>query len=392
MEQQQELAVAVALGTTRLDRSAAGEVMTLQRAAWVAEARDNNRFDIPALTETLDDVAASLSRPEVVVWGYRGASGRLLGTARTSPTGEPGAAELGRLGVTPDVLGTGVGSALLALAEARQPAAITRMHLITGELSEGNHRFYAAHGWSTDPGAIRPENTSAFTKRRTVGPDRGIGPGAITADGCPVEVYAALRAQGEPEIIAGQLAPGASILELGCGAGRIAEPLAGAGFDVLGIDNSPDMLAHASAPTALGPIVGFDAGRRFDAVVAASHLISSSDEAFRAGLLDTVRRHLAPGGVALFQWHPPAWHDELAVGLTRSGRIGDIATSLLVTNAGTGWTAATVGYQLGRSRWIHEFVAPRIGEAELVALLAAAGLALDSWVTTDHTWFTARPT
>lgn len=386
------MAIAVAMGTTRLDRSAAGEVLTLQRAAWVSEGRENHTFDIPPLTEGLDDVVASLSDPAMWFWGYRDATHRLLGMVRTSPTATAGTSFLGRLGVTPDLVGTGLGSALLTLAEARQPAGITRMELITGARSAGNHRFYAAHGWTPDRGVAAPENTVAFSKRRAIGPGRGMGPGTITADGCAVELYARLPAQGEPELIAALLEPGASILELGCGTGRIADPLAEAGFEVIGVDNSPEMLAHMShASGVLSPIIGFDAGRRFDAVIAASHLISSADDGFRAGLLETVRRHLAPGGVAVFQWHTPAWHDELAVGNMASGRMRAVASSLLITNAGTGWTCATAGYELGEDRWVHEFVAPRISESELMSTLAEHGLVFGSWLKDNHSWFTAHP-
>ena len=49
----------------------------------------------------------------------------------------------------------------------------------------------------------------------------GTGPGAITSDGCAVEFYALLPAFGEPEIIHAAVPPRASILELGCGTGRM---------------------------------------------------------------------------------------------------------------------------------------------------------------------------
>jgi 2-polyprenyl-3-methyl-5-hydroxy-6-metoxy-1,4-benzoquinol methylase len=50
----------------------------------------------------------------------------------------------------------------------------------------------------------------------------GTGRGAITADGCAVEVYLLLPPLGEPELIADAVPAGASILDLGCGVGRIA--------------------------------------------------------------------------------------------------------------------------------------------------------------------------
>jgi len=50
---------------------------------------------------------------------------------------------------------------------------------------------------------------------------------------------------------------GGPVVELGCGTGRVAIPLAEAGFDVTGIDRSAGMLARARMKTeALPPDVG----------------------------------------------------------------------------------------------------------------------------------------
>lgn len=43
------------------------------------------------------------------------------------------------------------------------------------------------------------------------------------------------------------IAPGASVLDIGCGTGRFALTLAGHGCHVTGLDHSPDMLARAAA-------------------------------------------------------------------------------------------------------------------------------------------------
>ena len=43
----------------------------------------------------------------------------------------------------------------------------------------------------------------------------------MTNDGCAVEFYALLPPMGEPEIVHAAVPAGASILELGCGTGRI---------------------------------------------------------------------------------------------------------------------------------------------------------------------------
>jgi 2-polyprenyl-3-methyl-5-hydroxy-6-metoxy-1,4-benzoquinol methylase len=85
----------------------------------------------------------------------------------------------------------------------------------------------------------------------------GTGPGAITSDGCAVEFYALLPTFGEPGIVHAAVPPGASILELGCGTGRILRPLAALGHPVTGVDDSPDMLARvADLPRTCGSATG----------------------------------------------------------------------------------------------------------------------------------------
>ena len=61
-------------------------------------------------------------------------------------------------------------------------------------------------------------------------PPPGTGPGVITPDGCAVDFYARITARGEPEIVHDAAGPGASVLELGCGAGRITHPLLAPGW------------------------------------------------------------------------------------------------------------------------------------------------------------------
>ena len=55
---------------------------------------------------------------------------------------------IGRLGVVPDLARQGLGSAMLRFAEARLPAGVRRIELVTGIRSLGNHAFYARHGYT----------------------------------------------------------------------------------------------------------------------------------------------------------------------------------------------------------------------------------------------------
>src|SRR5256885_6246035 len=65
------------------------------------------------------------------------------------------------------------------------------------------------------------------------------GPGEITPDGCAVDFYALVPPAGEAAIVHGAVPAGASVLELGCGTGRILRPLATLGHPVLGSTSPP---------------------------------------------------------------------------------------------------------------------------------------------------------
>jgi SAM-dependent methyltransferase len=104
----------------------------------------------------------------------------------------------------------------------------------------------------------------------------------VTDDGNPVAVYLALPAGDEPQLIHDAVSPGASILELGCGAGRVTRPLAAMGHPMVAVDNSPAMLKHVTvAQTVCADITHLDLGRTFDAVLVASHLVNHGDRAGR---------------------------------------------------------------------------------------------------------------
>ncbi len=137
----------VVAGTNRLGTSDAGELLTLQLAAWVREGRDAGTIDIPPLQDGLADVIAQLADRSRTVWGYRDETGRLLATIRTSPL-DDATAWIARLGVVPDCFRQGIGSAMLRLAEDRLPDTIRRMELVTGIRSIGNHVFYARNGYA----------------------------------------------------------------------------------------------------------------------------------------------------------------------------------------------------------------------------------------------------
>jgi SAM-dependent methyltransferase len=215
----------------------------------------------------------------------------------------------------------------------------------------------------------------------------GTGPGVITSDGCAVDFYALLPSFGEPEIVHAAIPAGASILELGCGTGRILRPLAGLGHPVTGADEAPEMLAHISdLPTACSPIQSLRLDSRFDVVLLASHMINA-DPQTRQAFLATVRHHLADGGVAVFQQSAPRWFETAKRG--QGGDSDGIRRVIRSARFEPPRMFAEIEYQVGDRVWTHAWTSYRISDEELVSDLAAAGLAFGEWLTDDHGWFTA---
>lgn len=110
-----------------------------------------------------------------------------------------------------------------------------------------------------------------------------------------------------------------NVLDLGCGTGGHAQILAERGLSVLGVDRSSSMIAAASAKTTMlssaseleylvGDIRHFDVDRSFDAVIMMFAVLGyqrSNQDVMLT--LQTARRHLAPGGLLVFDvWYGPA--------------------------------------------------------------------------------------
>lgn len=128
----------------RLGPQDAGEILTLQRAAYVTEARAHRTFDLPPLVETLSETREALGDPLCLAWGYR-EEARLVASVRIRVVGNVG--EVGRLVVAPDRQGNGYGGSLLLAAEARLPRGVTVFRLFTGEHSHGALRLYKRLGY-----------------------------------------------------------------------------------------------------------------------------------------------------------------------------------------------------------------------------------------------------
>ena len=120
----------------------AGELLTLQRAAFAAEARRYRDPSLPPLVQTLDELVAELAEV-VAVKATLGT--RLVGAVRGRVEGD--ALQVGRLVVAPDLQGRGTGAALLTALEEAAPPQVRRATLFTGALSESSLRLYGRLGY-----------------------------------------------------------------------------------------------------------------------------------------------------------------------------------------------------------------------------------------------------
>ncbi|SDO34113.1 GNAT family N-acetyltransferase [Geodermatophilus sp. DSM 45219] len=125
---------------TPLPPGAAGELLTLQRAAYVTEAQLYDDVRLPALVQTLAELEHELTTGSCLA---ARAGSRLVGAVRTRE--RDGVLHVGRLVVAPDLQGHGIGTRLLLAAE--QATGLPRATLFTGARSTANLRLYGRHGY-----------------------------------------------------------------------------------------------------------------------------------------------------------------------------------------------------------------------------------------------------
>jgi SAM-dependent methyltransferase len=129
---------------------------------------------------------------------------------------------------------------------------------------------------------------------------------AVTVQPGEVDFYLELAREAQ--------ARGLPTLELACGTGRIAVPLAREGIPITGIDNSPAMLDRARAKTVdlpnarwlEGDMRDFDLGGRFGLIFIATgtfQLLLEIEE--QLACLRCIARHLAPEGRLAFEVENP---------------------------------------------------------------------------------------
>jgi SAM-dependent methyltransferase len=149
--------------------------------------------------------------------------------------------------------------------------------------------------------------------------------------------YALSAAPGLLRMLAARAAPGGVIVDLGCGSGRWARKLNRAGYEVLGIDQSPAMIrmARKNAPDSEFLIGSLWSARLppCDGITSLGECLNYSfDEKAGKGavarLFRRAYRALTPGGVLVFDFAHP-------------GRLPPGKTERRNWSEGRGWTVLT---------------------------------------------------
>jgi SAM-dependent methyltransferase len=190
----------------------------------------------------------------------------------------------------------------------------------------------------------------------------------------------------EPEIIATAVPPPASLLELGCGAGRVTRSLARLGYAVTAVDESAEMLARIDGVrTVHSSIEDLALPETFDVVLLASFLVHGPTA---ADLLRTCREHVDIDGHVVIQREGAGWHTDVP---RERAVAGGMARVVADTEDGDGFHTVHVEYDFPDAHWTQKFRSRPLTVEEFESLLHEAGLFVERYVTPDGTWVRAAP-
>ncbi|MDD2754942.1 MAG: GNAT family N-acetyltransferase [Methanothrix sp.] len=119
----------------------AGEILELQKKAYQSEAKLNDDWTLPPLTQTLPEI---ISEFETKVFLKAVCTNKIIGSVRA--TLDSGTCQVGRLIVHPDYQGKGIGTSLMSRIEATFSQA-KRFELFTGTNSINNIHLYQRLGY-----------------------------------------------------------------------------------------------------------------------------------------------------------------------------------------------------------------------------------------------------
>jgi SAM-dependent methyltransferase len=210
----------------------------------------------------------------------------------------------------------------------------------------------------------------------------------VAPDGSPVALYLALPPHDALDLVADQVPLGGSVLDLGCGVGRLANPLSELGAVVTAVDEHAAMLEHLAAEVEPVPadIATLDLGRTFDVVVLASHLVNHHRDG--SAFLATCRRHVDGNGAVLIERFHPDMLDDLD---HREGVMDGVRVRHEVHHHDGLRFGASAHYTVGDTTWVQRYEALILDDAAFDRALHATGLGLVEWLDDQARWALARP-
>jgi ribosomal protein S18 acetylase RimI-like enzyme len=139
-----------------------GELLTVQRAAFLRDAQLYSNPLLPSLTQTLEQLRAEASDPNRVFLVAK-LGPRLVGSVRALRKGR--IIYISRLLTAPDLEGCGIGGSLLSAIETVMAENAAVFELSTGTSSTANIEMYQRRGYrivaeSTDAAGVRVLNMS----------------------------------------------------------------------------------------------------------------------------------------------------------------------------------------------------------------------------------------
>jgi len=152
----------------------AGEILTVQRAAYLVEAQLYGDPFIPPLVESLDQMRKVLGGDAVVLKAVD--RGRIVGAVRAQFSDR--LCLVGRLVVVPDQQGTGIGTGLMRAIEERVAGRVDGCVLFTGHLSDGNLRLYRRLGYTETHRERVAAHLTLVHMRKSLQPGPQDGPAA----------------------------------------------------------------------------------------------------------------------------------------------------------------------------------------------------------------------
>lgn len=211
----------------------------------------------------------------------------------------------------------------------------------------------------------------------------------MSEDGSSVEIFSRLPASPDLELINELLAPNSSVLDLGAGAGRLANPLTELGHRVTAVDESADMLAHVrAARTVRARFEDLRLPDEFDAVLMAGSLLSYLSTEIRHATLVTAARHLKSTGTVIMQWRSPRWFELRIEGHHRMVS-GNTVQTMTIHHNRDGNVAGEFGLEIDGRFWSQPFEFRFLSVAQLIDELRVAGLQLDSAEPESTEWLRA---